>query len=68
MEEKEIKITDKFIKDLFENETFKEKLNEYIISNITIRQDYNAYEGTYDDITVSFAGNEIYIESKSYGI
>lgn len=59
--------TNQFINALFENEYFKEKLKEYIISNLVINQDYNLYEGTYDDISISFAGTLIDINSKSYG-
>lgn len=32
----ELKITDKFINDLFENETFKEKLMEYIVKIVML--------------------------------
>lgn len=63
----ETKVTNQFINALFENEYFKEKLNEYIVSNLVINQDYNLYEGTYDDISISFAGTLIDINSKSYG-
>ena len=63
----ETKITNDIIDELFKNERFKEKLNEYIVSNLVVRQDYNFYEGTYDDLSISFAGTPIEIESKSYG-
>lgn len=62
------KITNDFIEALFKNEYFKEKLNEYIIKNLEIRQDYDAYEGKYDEMTFSFAGKPIDIKERRYGI
>lgn len=63
-----MEIDEKFIEKLFESEPFKEKLNEYIAENLVITQDYNAYECEYDEMSFSFAGKPIEIQSKSYGI
>lgn len=55
-------ITNNIIDELFNNDYFKEKLNEYIISNTVIYQDYDLYRGTYDNISFSFAGNLIEVK------
>lgn len=63
-----MEITDDLIDKLFTNKHFQEKLNEYVAENFHIVQDYDAYEGKYDEPSYSFAGNPIEVESKSYGI
>lgn len=60
-------LSNQAIDELFKNEYFKMKLNEYIVNNLKIRQDYDAYEGKYDEMSFSFAGEEIDVESKTYG-
>lgn len=63
-----MEIDEKFIEKLFESKLFKEKLNEYIAENLVVTQDYDAYVGKYDEMSFSFAGKPIEIQSKSYGI
>lgn len=60
-------INDEFIQELFNNEYFLYTLNNYIAKNLKLRQDYDVYEGKYDDLQVDFAGINIEVESDSYG-
>lgn len=63
-----MEITDELIDKLFENKHFQEKLNDYVAENLRITQNYDAWEGKYDESSFSFAGKPIEVESKSYGI
>lgn len=62
-----MEIDKELIDKLFKNEYFKKRLDEYIVENLKIRQDYDAYEGKYDDMNFSFNGHPIKVECKHYG-
>lgn len=59
--------TQHLVDALFDNKYFQEKLDKYIASKLVIRRDYNAWEGTYDDMTFNFGEHYIEVEEKSYG-
>ena len=58
-----MQITDELIDKLFENKHFQEKLNAYVVKNLRISQNYDAWEGKYDEPRFSFAGKSIEVES-----
>lgn len=62
-----MEIDKELIDKLFNNDYFKKRLDEYIVKNLKIRQDYDAYEGKYDDMSFSFNGHRIDVECKHYG-
>lgn len=62
-----MEFTKEIIDELFKNEYFQEKLNEYVVENFKIQQNYNAWEGENDPKEYSFAGQPIEIKSKVYG-
>lgn len=48
-----MEITDELIDKLFENKYFQEKLNDYVAENLRITQNYDAWEGKYDEPSFS---------------
>lgn len=61
-------ITKEFVDSLFQNEYFLEKLTDFIVDNLVMRQDYDAYVGKYDDLELYFNDRGIKKEGHSYGI
>lgn len=63
-----MKLSDKDIIELFNNDIFKNELNKYIINNLKISQTRDICTGKYDEIHVSFFNKPIIIKTIDYGL
>lgn len=63
-----MKLSDKDIIELFNNDIFKNELNKYIINNLKISQTRDIRTGKYDEIYVTFFNEPIIIKTIDYGL